>query len=154
MHTYLLDITRTGEIVGLAVAIASLLAVVAGWLRWVRPRWRRATAQVVGVRDAILGREALVDTITGVQRVPALPGVGVRLANTEEAIEKLTELVERQGDYGARIEALEVRLTAIEESTIERIAGKAEMVELLRTIQAAQHAPPPAADPEELPDLH
>ncbi|GAA4117353.1 hypothetical protein GCM10022215_17880 [Nocardioides fonticola] len=67
------------------LTVGAFVVLLAGWYRWGLPRWRRWRRDVVAVRDALVGRDELVDTITGEVRAPALPGIGVRMAAVEES---------------------------------------------------------------------
>lgn len=135
-----MGVNETGALLGLAISAVTLLGVLAGYMRWVRPRLRRAVRQVIAVRDSILGREAIGDSITGREIEPALPGVGVRLAAQERQMEQLTEAVTRIAASQARLENHEERIAALEAGAYERIANKAESVAMFQAIESALHA--------------
>lgn len=129
-------------LVTLAISVLTLLGLIGGYLRWVRPRVHKAARQVVAVRDSILGREAYMDSITGREIEPALPGVGVRLAAQEVQMTALTTAVTKVAESQARLENHEERISALEAGAYERIANKAESVAAFQAIEAALHANP------------
>lgn len=117
---------------GVAVTIVSVVggAVIALWRRKA-PQVRAFCRRVDGTLDAIVGREAYVDTASG-RRVPALPPLTNRVANVEEAIIRLTRFEERVG-------SLEHRVTALEDGRVERTVARAESAQMWRAI--ADHDP-------------
>ena len=126
----------------LGLGLGAAISLIAGWLRWVRPRYRRGRSQFVAARDSIIGRPAVYDSITGVEREPALPGVGVRLANTEAHLSVLAEAVASIAQSHARLEDHEVRLVALEAASVERIVSRAESAAGWRAMEAAARAQP------------
>ena len=138
----------TADVVALAVSVAALIGVAVTWLRWVRPRIRRFFRQTTAVRDAILGREPIVDSITGKEIEPALPGLGVRMATTEqnvqaiaEGLAKIAEAQVNQQHLEERVDRLEQdhdrRLKALEDARLERVVARAESANAWRAIAAA-----------------
>lgn len=141
-------IDQTHELVGLAASVVALLGIIGGWLRWVRPRWRRASREVVAVRDSILGRDAIVDSITGREIAPALPGIGQRVATIEQALvtlagqeERFTAIEENQSDFARR-------LGALEQARLERVVTQAESANAWRAVAAAHGDVDPDAEPD------
>lgn len=138
-----MDLEQTNALIGLGIGAATLLGIVIGWMKWVRPRIRKGVDQVTGVRDAILGREAIVDSITGKELAPALPGMGVRMAQ-QEAVSKLqqeqmtllTDAVAKLANTHQRLDDHDRRLNALEAAAIERVATKAESVAAWRAVAA------------------
>ena len=65
------------------IGVMTLGAMIFGFFRWVRPKLKQASADIQAGRDALVGRDAIYDTITGKELAPALPGIGVRMATTE-----------------------------------------------------------------------
>lgn len=138
-----MDLTRTQDIVGLAIGVATLMGLVVGWLRWVRPRIRRLRAKTVMALDSLVGREAVIDTITGEEIAPALPGIGARMSHQEQQVELLsvavTKLVDQQDHQRKleeRVDSHDHRIKALEEQAIERVATKAESVAAWRAVEA------------------
>lgn len=135
-----------------AVILGGLVTVVAalvGWWRVVRPRIRRTRGEIVAIRDSILGREAIIDTITGVERAPALPGIGVRMAANEENLSRLTDAVAKIAESHVRLENHEQRIKALEDASVERVVARAESAQAWRAIDTAIKATPDATEPEE-----
>lgn len=140
--------------------IAAALVVVLGALialaRWVRPKVQSITADVAQARDALLGRDAVVDSITGRELAPPLPGMGVRMAHQEQQTELLivtvTKLVDQQA-HQQRLERVvedhDKRISALETAGVERIVARAESAQAWSAMEAAIHADPNEAD---LPD--
>lgn len=137
-----MNVENTDALIGLGISAATLLGIVVGWYRWVRPKVKSATNQVAAARDAILGREEITDNITGRTLVPALPGLGVRMAFAEDSLshqqaqmDKLTDAVAKLADVQQQIDDLLRRIVALETGTIERVASKAEAVAAWRAIE-------------------
>lgn len=127
-----------------ALAGATTVAVaILGWLRWLRPKLRHTLGQVGAVRDSILGREAILDSITGIELAPALPGVGVRLADQERHLGTLAEAVATIAADHHQIADHEGRIVRLEQAAVERVVGKAESVAAWRAMEAAAGATPP-----------
>lgn len=133
-----------------AVGISAVVTAVGGaWLKWGLPRYRDWRFQFIAARDSIIGRPAVIDTITGEERVPALPGVGMRLATTEEHLGTLTalvgELVRERADVRAldrRVKVVEGDVAVLKAASVERIVGRAESAEAWRTMAEAIKATP------------
>lgn len=152
-----------GAVGAINAGLSMVLAVVAvggailSWIRWGRPRWRKLVEQIVGVRDAILGRDPVRDTITGAEIEPALPGIGVRMAHQEEKTDRITGTLEKLVDQQEtliklheRVDGIDVRVRKLEEGAVERIVTRAESAEAFRAIQAVAGQNP---DGLEQPDL-
>ena len=123
-----------------------------GWLRVVRPRIRKARATLTSAQDALLGREAIIDSITGREIAPALPGVGSRMAHQEQQMELLTvsvtKLVDQQQHQIAlerRVDGHEDRIKGLEDAAIERVVGKAESASAWRAMEAIAKQGDPTA---------
>src|SRR5690348_13404056 len=125
---------------GAALAIAGLLAIVAGWIRWARPRIQRARADSVAIRDAILGRDAVLDSITGKELAPFLPGIGQRMANTEAQMAVITEAVAKLADTHQRLDRHEERIEKLEAAAVERVVTRTESAQMFRAMEAAINA--------------
>lgn len=138
-----MTLDRSSEIIGLALGLIALLGAGLGWIRWVRPRLRKARATLTSASDALLGREAVIDTITGDVLAPALPGVGARMAHQEQQMELLTVTVTKLVDQQVhqqklehRVDGLEGRVKGLEDGAIERVASKAESISAWRAVEA------------------
>jgi hypothetical protein len=141
----------TAENVALAATLVGLISALAGWWRWGRPRIAKAKADGAAMRDAILGREPVIDSITGRELAPALPGIGVRMATTEEQMLLLTEAVAKIADSHVRLAHIETRVDDIaadvadlKAGAIERIMARAEAAQAWSAVEAAVKATPPS----------
>ena len=111
------------------LTFVAVVVVIIGWFKWLRPRLKKVNAESVAIRDAILGRDAILDSITGEERVPALPGIGMRMATVEEALVALADVHVKMLDHEERIRSLET-------GTLERIAARADSVAAFKAIEA------------------
>lgn len=124
-------------------ALGAAVLVLAGFWRWVAPKYRNAKEDARAIRDTLVGREAQRDSITGEEIQPAIPGIGARMADQEKhargmqaQMTILTNAVADMASSQRRIDDLESRVTAIEQGHfLERMAGKAESIQLFRTIE-------------------
>jgi len=139
-----IDIDRSNDIVALVLGLLAVLGALLGYLRWIRPRFKRGLGTWVQIRDSLIGREAQHDTITG-REIPgsALPGIGVRMDNvergqqqTQKALEHIATLIESQQQQDQRLDTVERRVDALEQAAIERVATKAENVAMWRGVEA------------------
>lgn len=138
-----------------AWTILASVTVVAGGLlafaRWIRPKITNAKNDVVAVRDSIVGREEVTDSITGAVLSPALPGIGVRMDSQERQMAVITEAVSKIADSHIRLEqhdaeivTIKDRLEKLEQASVERIVTRAESAAAYRAIEAAHNANPEA----------
>lgn len=127
-------------ILGLSIGAAGLLAILAGYYRWLAPRIKRTRSEAVAVRDAILGREAMLDSITGIEVSPKLPGMGQRMATVEEALVSLVSSHIRLDDHERRIGSLEA-------ATVERVVSRVDSAAAFRAMEAAINAQPDEESP-------
>jgi hypothetical protein len=134
------------------LAMGALLSLLVGWLRWVRPRYRRTRSEVTAIRDSILGRDAIRDSITGREIEPALPGVGTRLANQEEHLGVLADAVASLAKSHAVLDDHEKRIAALEVASVERIVSRAESAAGWRAMEAAALATPDQVVEPDRPD--
>ncbi len=142
---------RSFEIAGGVLALCTLIGVVFGYLRVIRPRWRNARARVAGALDALVGRDAIVDSITDRVLAPALPGIGVRMETVERAVAHIAQLLDSQqsqdveiAEIRAELLLLADRVRQLEEGAIERVATKAESISAFRAIEAVAKSTEPA----------
>lgn len=125
-----------------ALGIVGLITAVGGWLKVIRPRWRRARAQFIAAKDSIIGRPAELDSITGREIAPALPGVGMRLASIEDHNGRLTEAVASLAKSHERLDDHETRISALEVASVERIVTRVESAAGWRAVEEAIRADP------------
>jgi hypothetical protein len=102
-----------------------------------------------GFRDAILGRDEVLDSITREVIKPPLPGIGTRMAHQETQMELLTVTVTKLVDQqvflqgiAERVDSAESRLDKLEAAAVERVVAKAESTAAWRAMEAATNAKP------------
>lgn len=122
-------------VVATCTGVAASLGFVFSWLRWVRPGWQRWKRGAIGAWDSVVGREAVVDSITGRELSPALPGVGVRL-------DILTDAVAKIGDQHVRLEDHEDRIKRLELAAVERVVTRSESAAAWRAMEAVAQSKP------------
>lgn len=140
----------TPEQIALAATVVGLVTALAGWWRWVRPRLERVKKDGAAMRDAVLGRDPIVDSITGRELAPALPGVGVRMAHQEDQMRLLTDAVSKIADSHQRLAHVETRVDNIESDVadlkagaMERIMARAESAQAWSAVEAVAKSTPP-----------
>jgi hypothetical protein len=138
------------EKLALLLTAATLISVIGGWLRWGRPRVTKAKQEATAMRDAILGREPMVDSITGKELAPALPGIGVRMAHQEDQMRLLTDAVSKIADSHVRLENVERRVDQhddeikdLRSAQMERVMARAESAQAWSAVEAVAKAQPP-----------
>lgn len=144
------------------LAVGGALALVATFWRWLLPKYRAGKADARAIRDTLVGREATRDSITGEEIRPAIPGIGARMAEQEKHAAQvasdigiLTRAVADLARTSERLDAVErnhadlaQRVTAVEQGHfLERMAGKAESIQLFRTIEQVAKNDPDDHDP-------
>ena len=125
-----------------AVAATVILAALGTYWRWLRPRLRSVRRDGRAIRDTLLGREEIRDSITNEVKVPALPGVGQRVASLEQAIGPLSVALARLADTHERLEAHDQRLNALEKAERERTLARTEAIEMFRAMDTAMKTQP------------
>ena len=128
----MMDITPSLE---MFLLVAAAVTATGGLIKWLRPKWRKTKREVVAAKDSLLGREAKHDSITGKEVLPALPGIGQRMAVIENALTQLVDLHHRLDEHSERLEALERK-------DMERALARTESIEMLRTIETAIQSTP------------
>src|SRR3546814_5864564 len=114
----------------------------------------KARQEVTAMRDANVGRDPLVDSITGREIEPALPGIGVRMAHQGDKMRLLTDAVSKIADSHVRLEHVEKRVDRHDEeladlraAQMERIVARAESAQAWSAVEAvAKSAPPDQID--------
>lgn len=140
----------TPEQIGLTATIIGIITALASWWRWGRPKVQQAKREATAMRDAILGRERVVDSITGRELAEPLPGIGVRMAHQEEQMRMLTDAVSKIADSHQRLGHIEVRVDGLEEDVadlkagrMERIIARAESAQAWSAVEAVAKSTPP-----------
>lgn len=121
-----------------APAVAVIGALGAAWLRFGRPRWRTFFDKLDQGLTSVAGRPEIRDPATGRVLAPAVPGIGVRMANVEDAVTLLVANQKRLDDHDARIGKLE-------QAAIERIVNRADSALGWAAVVAASGADVPDA---------
>lgn len=128
------------------IGAVTLVGVFFSFLRWVRPMVRRWGADVRAGRDALVGREAVHDSITGRVIAPALPGIGVRMDTMETQQAVLTDAVAKLANSTVRLDDLDIRVKRLEVGVVERIVTKSESAAAWRAVEAVANGTPPPDD--------
>lgn len=138
------------ENVALALTVVTLITALGTWWKWGRPKLMKARQEATAMRDAILGREPIVDSITGRELAPALPGIGVRQARTEDSLALLTTAVAKLADSQTRIDHIETRVDSLDADvadlkarTLEKIMAHAEATQAWSAVEAVAKSTPP-----------
>lgn len=131
-------------------ALGILAIVVPVWLKWGRPTAKALVKDFRAGRDALVGRDAVLDSMSGRELAPALPGIGKRMENFEQALTTLAENAVTLADNQKVLLNHESRIMALEEGAVERIVSRAETTAAFGAMEAAlrsQHDPDePAGD--------
>lgn len=125
------------------IGVLTLAGLAFTFARWMRPKLKQAASDIRAGRDALVGRDAIRDSITGKELFPALPGIGVRMATTEASLSQLTTAVAKLVDNDARLTDVEHRTKALEDAMVERVVTRAESAAAWRAVEAVAHSAPP-----------
>lgn len=125
--------SQAAELIGLAIAACTLLGLLYAHYKWVRPIYRRVKHDVVGSRDVLLGRPPVTDSITGKEIAPPLLGVGQRVTALEDTLHQLA-------DQRRELDSHHDRITALEDSRLERVVNQVESAEMWRAVNNAHDA--------------
>lgn len=123
-------------------SLVLILTAIVAWFRWARPKWTVFKKDATAARDSILGREATHDSITGKEILPALPGIGQRVASLEENTAVMASAVRSLADTHQRLDSHDERIRRLERGSSERELARTESIELLRTIDNAIKSDP------------
>lgn len=110
----MIDLSNAQTDMALLIGIITILGAMVSWIRWARPKLRKMSREVTAIRDSILGRDEIRDTITNELIAPELPGIGVRVANTEELLIEVTGAISRLADTSDRLDDHERRISRLE----------------------------------------
>jgi hypothetical protein len=131
--------------------LTAVLGAIGAWVRWIRPRWRKARAKWTMAVDSIVGREEVRDSITDEVKIPALPGIGVRMAAVERhgemlavAVQKLVDQQVHQEKLERRVDRIEADVEELKSARVERVVSKAESIAAWKAIEATAKATPDA----------
>jgi len=147
-------LTSTAGIITSVGAACLLLAGLGKWLYGTKKQpgvFRKLGADGRAIRDTLVGRDAIHDSITGEELSPAILGVGARMAHQEsetseikDAVTSLASSVATLVDLRTEITDLTGRVAHIETAIgMERHLKGLESVQLLRTIESVATGEPP-----------
>lgn len=91
----------------LIVTLGAAVAVVWGFLKWVRPIVKTGIHILVAFHNTVIGTDEVTHPDTGQVIVPAQPGIGSRMATLEVAVTELVTNNRRLDDHERRIARLE-----------------------------------------------
>ncbi len=153
-------LTLAERVMALAATTLGLLGLVLAYTRRIRPIFKRVVDTWSALTELLFGRPAEeANPITGAPPVPAVLGIGPRLAAQENAqaaqaeqMTVLTNAVAKLVDNEHRLAALESRVSILEDARVERVVAQAESAAMWSAVDREQHADPspsdqPAADP-------
>lgn len=103
--------TEAGWIFAILTALTATFVAYRSVMKHVR-LWSNTATKV---SDVLLGRDAVIDSITGQELSPPLPGIGTRMSKQEDQMELLTKAVSTLSENHTRIDDHERRLTALED---------------------------------------
>jgi hypothetical protein len=151
---YAVSLSQTATSLGIVLAVATLVGLWLTHYKVVRPWWRKLKRDVVGGRDVLVGRPAIIDPVTKKEIAPALASLGERLDSNQTEINgtlrDIVSLLESQRQQQRWNEAMETRVTLLESGAVERIVTKAESASAWRAVEAVAngHTEPADDDPE------
>lgn len=119
-----------GQWIIFAASVVAALSLLWKVTRRAHDKAKDVGGDVVAVRDSILGRPAVVDSITGKELAPALPGIGQRMDTVERALVALA-------DQHAVLEDHETRLKALEDARVERVVTQVESAAMWQAVAKA-----------------
>lgn len=132
------------------IGAATLVGILVGFRRVLLPRWKSIKSDIRAGRDALVGRREQRDSITGTLIAPALPGIGVRMANNETQLERLADAVAILADNALRLTTVEhrvdehdERLNRLDAAVVERVATRVESTQAWAAVEAVAKSQPP-----------
>lgn len=114
-----MNLDHANALIVFVAGVLGLLGVVAGWVKIIHPRLRNGARTWDGIKETILGRDAVIDKATGRQLVPAQPGMANRLASLETTVRQIADQQVILNDH-------ERRITDLEKGRVERVATQIE----------------------------
>lgn len=129
-------------VVTLVAGVLLILGAIGSWVKWGRPRFRSAVRELVKFRDSVNGRDPIIDSITGKQIEPAVPGIGVRMEHQEQQMQLLTDAVAKIANSHERLERLEGRVSVLENAAVERVVNRVESAQAYAAIEAVAKSQP------------
>jgi hypothetical protein len=151
---YAVSLSQTATSLGIVLTLATLVGLWLTHYKVVRPWWRRIKRDVVGGRDVLVGRPAIVDPVSKKEIAPPLASLGERLevhgerleenqAEINGTLKKVVALLESQqaqdrrlNDHEDQLAAHDDRIVNLENGVVERVVTKAESAAAFRAIEA------------------
>ena len=132
----------------LAAIAAGIAALTAIWkaIKRARAATRGAIVDGVKIRDSIIGRGAVVDTITGQQLAPPLPGIGQRMDTVERTVATLADQHRVLDDHEDRLKAHAEAIAELKAASVERVVTRAESAAAWRAVEAVAMSTPDDPD--------
>ena len=137
------------ETAGVVTAVTVILGALVVVIRRIRPVWKSLRRDFIAGRDALVGREEIVHPETGRVVVPAVPGIGTRMANVEEAIvaiarhqADIADLKVNDARHDATLAKHAEDIAALKLAQVERIVSKAESTAAFQAMEAVARAQP------------
>lgn len=124
------------EAAAAVIALGGAVTVVYKLITWARPRLQRLSRDAFAARDAIVGRDPVVDSITGRELAPALPGIGQRLATVEEALVVLAEDRTRLNHVEVTVATHTEQIAQLQAGMLERLAARVESTSAFAAMEA------------------
>lgn len=124
----------TPDALQIALTATTLAAVWIGWAKIVGPRLRRGWDRVVGTFQAIAGRDAIIDKVSGKEVSPAVPPLGEQLSTINDTMSKLVAVIESNHDAHVRLDNHEGRISELEAARLERLVSQAESAHMWRAV--------------------
>jgi hypothetical protein len=146
-----------GEAASGVITLGAVCGVLLGVIRWCRPRFKGLRRDFIAGRDALVGRDPIFDSMTGKEIAPAVPGIGTRMANVEEAIVTIARHQTAIADLNTIVADLRLNdarhdvhlarhdkdLADLKLAQVERIVSRAESTQMFKTVEVALNAQPP-----------
>jgi hypothetical protein len=137
------DLAHVSEWLKAVILLGAFSSVVFAFFKWVRPTLGGVKDDAVAIRDTLVGRPAVLDSITGAEISPAVPSIGQRQANQEAQMALMAGAISELAINARRVDSLEKRVTRIEEGHLERIVTKAEAIAMWNAMETVAHEPRP-----------
>lgn len=112
----------TPDAINMAYGLVGIAAIWVGWVKYLGPKVKGGWDKIVGFFQAIAGRDAIIDKASGIEKAPAVPPLGHRLASIDDTLSKLLTVIESTQDAHHRIDSVEKRVNGHDQA-IALLAG-------------------------------
>ena len=143
----------TPDAVQVTLTSLTIVGVLVGWIKVLRPKWRHLRDRIVAVFDTLAGRPPVHDPATG-QTLPALPPLNERLGSLEVAMTKLVDVMavsaehgQQLGEHAAALIDHARRIGDLEHARLERVTAQQESTEMWRAVANRDAIDGEAAEP-------